>query len=195
MRVCRGQGGNPTWNGRAFILAEVGSVQLEFTYLSHVTGNPAFAAAGQRATAALDAIPKRAKGLYPIHIAPSGSEFSTGTARPCPSTLRPTRRACLFLSLRVCLSFSGCVPVCVCLCVSAFLCVRACACCFLSVGLYLCVYAASSVCVCACVCCSLTVCACVCMCMLLPLCVPVLVCVCVCASWAGRGACRGTQIT
>jgi mannosyl-oligosaccharide alpha-1,2-mannosidase len=34
---------NPSWSGGASTVAEVGSIQLEWQYLSRVTGNPVYA--------------------------------------------------------------------------------------------------------------------------------------------------------
>jgi hypothetical protein len=38
-----GVGSNPGWNNHQSSVAEVGSIQLEWQYLSFVTGNPLYA--------------------------------------------------------------------------------------------------------------------------------------------------------
>jgi mannosyl-oligosaccharide alpha-1,2-mannosidase len=62
------------WTGYASILSEVGSLQLEFAYLSHHTGNPVYA---QKALGVFDKIIQimPANKLYPIWINPDDATF------------------------------------------------------------------------------------------------------------------------
>eukprot|EP01127_Copromyxa_protea_P018812 TRINITY_DN59_c0_g2_i1.p1 TRINITY_DN59_c0_g2~~TRINITY_DN59_c0_g2_i1.p1 ORF type:complete len:421 (+),score=79.87 TRINITY_DN59_c0_g2_i1:27-1265(+) len=57
------------WAGGASLLAEMGSLQLEFSYLSHATGNPIYAEKALRVFKVLHDN-KPADGLYPVFINP-----------------------------------------------------------------------------------------------------------------------------
>ena len=96
---CSGDGGNPSWTGGAFILAEVGSVQLEFVYLSQVSGNPAYANAALKAMDYLDKLEKPIPGLYPIFIHNNKPEFTIGERSVARQNvlLPPFSRLCIVL--------------------------------------------------------------------------------------------------
>eukprot|EP00002_Diphylleia_rotans_P017989 TRINITY_DN3485_c0_g3_i2.p1 TRINITY_DN3485_c0_g3~~TRINITY_DN3485_c0_g3_i2.p1 ORF type:complete len:427 (-),score=100.09 TRINITY_DN3485_c0_g3_i2:114-1394(-) len=70
-------GHSPSWTGGSSILAEISSVQLEFNYLSKVTGNPEYA---ERALKVFDILEKTnpSDGLYPIYISSSTGRYTTG---------------------------------------------------------------------------------------------------------------------
>eukprot|EP00727_Mastigamoeba_balamuthi_P009541 m51a1_g5209 putative mannosyl-oligosaccharide -alpha-mannosidase mns2-like (519) ;mRNA; f:239782-242196 len=59
---------NPSWTGGAAILADAGTVQLEFAYLSQHTANPKYRQVSERVLDALKAAPKAHKGLYNIFV-------------------------------------------------------------------------------------------------------------------------------
>ena len=58
---------NPGWTGGKSILAEIGTVQLEFAYLSHVTGNPDYRAKAFRILDVLFA-QNPGKGILPAFV-------------------------------------------------------------------------------------------------------------------------------
>ncbi|SPQ98628.1 unnamed protein product (mitochondrion) [Plasmodiophora brassicae] len=60
---------NPSWGGGASSTSEAGTVQMEWRYLSKLTGSPVYAAAVDRATTALKAMAKP-KGLFTRFIDP-----------------------------------------------------------------------------------------------------------------------------
>ena len=67
------------WAGSQFILAEVGTVQLEFKALSHYSGDPKYA---EKAMAAMDSIfslPLPDKGMYPVFLGTSPGTHVGGT--------------------------------------------------------------------------------------------------------------------
>jgi len=73
---------NPGWSGGGSLLAEIGTIQLEFGYLSEVTGDPKFADAAYKVFDILDPqngkiSPLRFKGQYPIYISPHDLKFKT----------------------------------------------------------------------------------------------------------------------
>lgn len=67
---------NPGWTGGASLIAEVGTVQLEFTYLSKHTGDDSYAKKSQRVLDHLDKMTKPRTGLYPIYIDPNNGQFT-----------------------------------------------------------------------------------------------------------------------
>ena len=67
---------NNRWAQGDSILAEVGSIQLEFEYLSFHTGNPIYAQKARRVIDVLDAAPKRIPGLFPTYIDPETGAFT-----------------------------------------------------------------------------------------------------------------------
>eukprot|EP01137_Pigoraptor_chileana_P020736 Opistho-2@83502 len=71
-----GVGKNPTWSGGSSLLAEAGSVQLEFKYLSAVSGNQKYARAAERALDAIAGASRRIPGLYPLYISPESGSFT-----------------------------------------------------------------------------------------------------------------------
>lgn len=66
---------NPSWTGGASILSEVGTVQLEFVYLSKKTGDSRFA---EKALKVYDTLDKARKhsGLYSVYVSPQTGEFT-----------------------------------------------------------------------------------------------------------------------
>lgn len=63
--------GCPGWTGGQSILSEIGTLQLEFVYLSHHTGNPVYADAALRVFDVLDKMDKK-DGLYSVYVAANG---------------------------------------------------------------------------------------------------------------------------
>lgn len=61
------QSSNPSWTSGASVLSEAGSVQLEFFYLSKLTGDDFFRDKAQRVVDQLDRM-KKTDGLYPIYV-------------------------------------------------------------------------------------------------------------------------------
>lgn len=75
INVVTGTAKNYGWaSGGCSILAEFGSLQLEFDYLSNVTGNPVFAQKVQRVRDVLSEIDKP-DGLYPIYLNPKTGKW------------------------------------------------------------------------------------------------------------------------
>jgi hypothetical protein len=78
-----GRASAQSWSGNTHILAEVGTFQLEFRYLAHVTGKAKYAEVSDRVTRHLFALPRTYPGLLPnnlpVHGGGSlGGEFSFG---------------------------------------------------------------------------------------------------------------------
>jgi len=74
-----GVGRNPTWNGKSSILSEVGSIQLEFKYLSHYLDDPIYANKADKVYRVLGERNKAEKreGLYPVYINPENAAFTS----------------------------------------------------------------------------------------------------------------------
>jgi len=75
--LCRGVANNPKYTAGSSVLAEVGTVQLEFKYLSFLTGNPVYHEKAQKAMDVLDNASKKISGLYPLYISPTTGQFTT----------------------------------------------------------------------------------------------------------------------
>jgi hypothetical protein len=67
LQLATGQSSNPGWTGGASILAELGTLQVEFRYLGHATGESVFARKAEAVIEKMDAV-KPARGLYPIYV-------------------------------------------------------------------------------------------------------------------------------
>ncbi|KAH3746007.1 mannosyl-oligosaccharide 1,2-alpha-mannosidase [Pelomyxa schiedti] len=67
---------NPSWSGGCSILSEVGTVQLEFTYLARHVNDPELEEKALQVIDQLVAATKN-KGLYPVYIHPSTGQFSS----------------------------------------------------------------------------------------------------------------------
>ena len=65
---------NAGWTGGSSLLAEIGTVQVEFRYLAKATGIDSFA---EKANKVFDIMHKKhpSNGLYPIYINPSNGNF------------------------------------------------------------------------------------------------------------------------
>jgi len=72
------QSNNPGWTGGSSLLAEVGTVQLEFAYLSKHNGNPIYAEKALKVLSHMDKLRKSYEGLYPIYIDPNSGQFTNG---------------------------------------------------------------------------------------------------------------------
>ena len=68
---------NPAWAQGASTISEVASVQLEFEYLSHVTGDPRYALAARRVMTHLQVLEPE-DSLYPMFISPETGLFLGG---------------------------------------------------------------------------------------------------------------------
>ena len=67
---------NYNWaQGGSSILAEFGSLHLEFEYLSHITGNPIYREKVKKIRDVLDRADKP-EGLYPNYMNPNSGQFS-----------------------------------------------------------------------------------------------------------------------
>jgi len=73
-----GAASNPGWTGGSSILSELGTLQVEFRYLSKASGNPEFAKAVERVIETLDKT-KPPNGLYPIYISAESGSPTTST--------------------------------------------------------------------------------------------------------------------
>ena len=69
---------NPSWSGGASTIAEVGTLQLEWQYLSLLTGKPQYAEKVNKVTEVLDGMEKPL-GLYPMFVDPSSGSFTSQT--------------------------------------------------------------------------------------------------------------------
>jgi mannosyl-oligosaccharide alpha-1,2-mannosidase len=70
-----GRGSSPSWTGGASILSEMGTMQLEFTYLAHHTGKPELAARVNDVFRKLDKLHKPKSGLYPLFLDVNSGRF------------------------------------------------------------------------------------------------------------------------
>jgi len=70
-----GYANNPSWTGGASVLSEVGTIQLEFTYLSEKTGIPTYR---EKVTKVFDVLEKANKhsGLYSVYVSPESGQFT-----------------------------------------------------------------------------------------------------------------------
>jgi len=70
-----GRAGNPGWSGGASVLSEVGTIQLEFKYLSHYTNRSIFQ---EKALKIFDVLDKAEKhsGLYSVYVHPGTGQFT-----------------------------------------------------------------------------------------------------------------------
>jgi len=75
INLASGGAHNPSWTGGASILSEVGTVQLEFSYLSHHTNNTIYADKAMRVYDVLNRAEKH-QGLYSVYVHPSSGQFS-----------------------------------------------------------------------------------------------------------------------
>merc|ERR1711871_1454513 len=76
VNLATGRSSTPDWTGGAAILAEIGTVQLEFAYLSHHTG---IAKYGAKAAKVMDVMSDANKpdGLFPIYVDVTSGRFTT----------------------------------------------------------------------------------------------------------------------
>jgi hypothetical protein len=65
-----GEAANHQWTHAKHILSEVGSIQLEFAYLSHHTEDPKYVKASRAVYTLLDSLETQHEGLYPVYIPP-----------------------------------------------------------------------------------------------------------------------------
>lgn len=70
-----GRSANPSWTGGSSILSEMGTMQLEFTYLAYHLGKPELAAKVNRVFKHLDGLTKPKAGLYPLYVNPQDGGF------------------------------------------------------------------------------------------------------------------------
>jgi mannosyl-oligosaccharide alpha-1,2-mannosidase len=72
-----GQSSNPGWTGGSSILSELGTLQVEFRYLSRASGRADF---GRKAEAIIETLDKQkpAHGLYPIYVSADTGQLTTG---------------------------------------------------------------------------------------------------------------------
>jgi mannosyl-oligosaccharide alpha-1,2-mannosidase len=68
---------NAGWTGSASVLSELGTLQVEFRYLTHATGNRVYADKAERAIDAVREKTNSNQGLYPIYINPSSGRASS----------------------------------------------------------------------------------------------------------------------
>lgn len=73
-----GHAQNPSWTGGASILSEMGTMQLEFTYLAYHLGKPELAAKVNSVFKHLDRLAKPHKGLYPLYVNVQDGSFRGG---------------------------------------------------------------------------------------------------------------------
>lgn len=76
VNLAKGTASNVAWTKKASLLAEVGTIQMEFAYLSKYTGDPKYFDAADKVIDILDDLEKEHPGLYPIYIKPDTGKFS-----------------------------------------------------------------------------------------------------------------------
>eukprot|EP00750_Incisomonas_marina_P017707 INCI2369.1.p1 GENE.INCI2369.1~~INCI2369.1.p1 ORF type:complete len:752 (+),score=136.84 INCI2369.1:60-2315(+) len=74
-----GKAHGPTIGGSSSSTAEATSVQLEFKYLSYLTGDPKYANAANKVMDVVAAATSKENGLVPIFIDPSSGKFQTSS--------------------------------------------------------------------------------------------------------------------
>eukprot|EP00698_Gefionella_okellyi_P012129 TRINITY_DN3238_c0_g1_i2.p1 TRINITY_DN3238_c0_g1~~TRINITY_DN3238_c0_g1_i2.p1 ORF type:complete len:551 (+),score=95.88 TRINITY_DN3238_c0_g1_i2:78-1655(+) len=72
-------GSSPGWTGGSSILAEMGTMQLEYMHLAHHTGRDWYREKADKVINILDKLTKPTKGLYPMYLNPHSGQFSTGS--------------------------------------------------------------------------------------------------------------------
>ncbi len=72
-----GHSHNHKWNGAHSILSEVGSIQLEFAYLSQITGDSRFHDAARAVFSLYSKSESPLGGLFPVYMDPRTREFAT----------------------------------------------------------------------------------------------------------------------
>ena len=75
-QLSTGAANNPGWTGGSSILAELGTLQVEFRYLGAATHEPAFARKAEAVIERMDAL-HPADGLYPIYVSADSGQPST----------------------------------------------------------------------------------------------------------------------
>lgn len=66
------------WSGGSAILSELGTLQVEFRYLSHITGDPSYEKTSMRALQVMNQR-KPPHGLFPIKVSISNGQFTDKT--------------------------------------------------------------------------------------------------------------------
>jgi mannosyl-oligosaccharide alpha-1,2-mannosidase len=69
-----GKAFNPSWVSGASAVSEIGTLQLEFSYLSHLTGDSSLEKKGRRVMRHLERL-NVTDGLYPIYLSPTTGKF------------------------------------------------------------------------------------------------------------------------
>lgn len=64
-------------SGGASILSEFGTMQLEFEYLSKITGNPVFAEKIRHVMDYVVSLPKPPNGMYPNYLHPDSGQWGS----------------------------------------------------------------------------------------------------------------------
>ena len=75
VNLSSGQSSTPSWTGGSCILSEIGTIQLEFLYLSYYTNNPIYAQKAMKVFDHLDGLHKEKEGLYPLYINQKTGQF------------------------------------------------------------------------------------------------------------------------
>ena len=78
INLATGSSANAGWTGSAAILAEVGTLQLEFRYLSKVINNPMYGDVATNVFKTLRNKNQMPDGLAPIYVSPQSGTFTTG---------------------------------------------------------------------------------------------------------------------
>ena len=74
--LANGAASQPGWTGGASILAELGTVQLEFRQLTRITGDPKYARAAEAVIEKMDSL-HPVDGLYPIFVSADSGQPTT----------------------------------------------------------------------------------------------------------------------
>jgi hypothetical protein len=77
VNLATGSSQNAGWTGSAAILAEVGTLQLEFRYLGKVANKPAYVDVSTKVFKTLKEKNRMANGLAPIYVSPGTGRFTT----------------------------------------------------------------------------------------------------------------------
>jgi len=78
INLATGAGHNAAWTSSSSILAEIGTLQVEFRYLAEVSGNPEMFTKSTKVFKTVKDNNAMSDGLAPIYVSPQSGRFTTG---------------------------------------------------------------------------------------------------------------------
>ena len=78
INLATGAGHNAAWTSSSSILAEIGTLQVEFRYLAEVSGNPQMFTKSTQVFKTVKNNNAMSDGLAPIYVSPQSGRFTTG---------------------------------------------------------------------------------------------------------------------